>query len=418
MDREVHSRYREDYAAAERVGLAIYDLIDSDTMLEREIAALVRADKLKDAQKKAEKPSPIQIINELMRLSNIDIEISLEEKQKVMARRKGSTPYSVAELSDGERNAFLIAAGVLTAAPESLVLIDEPERHLHRSIIAPLLTLLFAKRPNCAFIISTHEVMLPLDHPHARTLLIRSCEYKESQADSWTVDLLDTDARIDDDLKRDILGARKKILFVEGTASSLDAPLYSLLFPQTTIIPKENCRDVEHAVKSLRDAANLHWVKVWGIIDNDRRSPEAIARLKGHNVYALPHFSVEALYFHPDMIRRVADRQAKVTGENPDDLCTRAVKGGIEAVRKQKSHMICDAAERLVRRKIFGDLPTREDIEKNDRVAIQVDVSAVRTAEEQQFERFLRRRKSRNAFAPLSASRKRCVILYRTQHRP
>ena len=150
-----------------------------------------------------------------MRLSNIPIEISLEEKQKIMARCKGGPPYSVAELSDGERNAFLIAADVLTAGPESLILIDEPERHLHRSIIAPLLTLLFAERQNCAFIISTHEVMLPLDHPHARTLLVRSCEYQQSQADSWTADLLDTDARIDDDLKRDILGARKKILFVE-----------------------------------------------------------------------------------------------------------------------------------------------------------------------------------------------------------
>ena len=74
-----------------------------------------------------------------MRLSNIPIEIAVEEGQKVVARKNGGAPYSIAELSDGERNAFLIAADVLTAKPGTLLLIDEPERHLHRSIISPLL---------------------------------------------------------------------------------------------------------------------------------------------------------------------------------------------------------------------------------------------------------------------------------------
>ena len=82
-----------------------------------------------------------------------------------MASKSGSKPYSIAQLSDGERNALLIATNVLTVKDGTLVLIDEPERHLHRSIISPLLTHLFAQRPECAFIVSTHDVMLPLDNP-------------------------------------------------------------------------------------------------------------------------------------------------------------------------------------------------------------------------------------------------------------
>jgi hypothetical protein len=46
-------------------------------------------------------------------------------------------------------------------------------------------------------------------------------------------------AEIDETLKRDLLGARRKMLFVEGTTRSLDAPLYSLLFPQVSVIPKK-----------------------------------------------------------------------------------------------------------------------------------------------------------------------------------
>ena len=49
----------------------------------------------------------------------------------------------MAQMSDGERAAAIIAATVLVADPGTLFLIDEPERHLHRSIIEPFLSALF-----------------------------------------------------------------------------------------------------------------------------------------------------------------------------------------------------------------------------------------------------------------------------------
>jgi hypothetical protein len=181
-----YARYRLDYAA-ERASIAIFDLIDADTMLARKIADLVRAGDTAGAEREATTPAPLQVINDLMRLSNIPIEISIEEGQRVVAKKSGGAGYSVAELSDGERNAFLIAADVLTAKPGALLLIDEPERHLHRAIISPLLSQLFDKRRDCAFIVSTHELMLPLDTPAASTLLVRGCEYAGSNVTAWTV---------------------------------------------------------------------------------------------------------------------------------------------------------------------------------------------------------------------------------------
>jgi len=119
QDQHERSRFTQEYAA-QRTGLAIYDLIDADTMLAREIADNFRAGDMEQANEKAKTPAPTQVINELMRLSNIPIEISLEGRQKVVARRNGGPPYSVAELSDGERNAFLIAADILTAPPPAV----------------------------------------------------------------------------------------------------------------------------------------------------------------------------------------------------------------------------------------------------------------------------------------------------------
>jgi ABC-type cobalamin/Fe3+-siderophores transport system ATPase subunit len=156
-DTSLEARWKDQYAA-QRPSIAIYDLIDAENVRARDIASAVDADNIDLAKTLSKKDSPIKVINELLRLSNLPIEISVKENEQVMARKLGGAPYSIAELSDGERNALLIASNVLTVKDGTLILIDEPERHLHRSIISPLLTLLFAKRSECAFIVSTHDV--------------------------------------------------------------------------------------------------------------------------------------------------------------------------------------------------------------------------------------------------------------------
>jgi ABC-type branched-subunit amino acid transport system ATPase component len=387
-DAQQHARYRLDYAA-ERTGVAIYDLIDSDTMLARKIAEFVRTGDTEGAVKEASAPSPIQVINELLRLSNIPIEISLEERQKIVARKNKGSSFSVAEISDGERNALLIAADILTAKPGTLLLIDEPERHLHRSIISPLLKLLFDKRKDCAFIVSTHELMLPLDTPEATTLLLRGCEFAGKKVTSWTTDLLEPGAPIGEDLKRDLLGARRKIIFVEGTEKSLDAPLYSLLFPDVSIIPKNGCREVEQAVRGLRGAAAMHWISTWGIVDNDQRSPEDVARLRSIGVWALGHYSVESLYYHSAIIKRLSKRQAELLGANLEELVTTAIGNAITATQLQKDHLVTSAVLRSARDGVLTNLPSRSEINTGDSVKIEVDVGTLRAAESARFDELI-----------------------------
>lgn len=389
QDAQPHARWRE-WNAGGRANMAIFDLIDADTMQERKIAAFVRGGDGAAAFKEAETPSPIQVINELMRLSNLPIEVSLEEGQKVVARKNGGAPYSVAELSDGERNAFLIAIEVLTAKPGTLILIDEPERHLHRSIISPLLKLLFDRRKDCAFIVSTHELMLPLDTPSASTLLVRGCEYQGKEVRAWTLDLIQPGVDIDDELKRDLLGGRRKMIFVEGAAQSLDVPLYSLLFPGVSVTPKLGCRDVEHAVRGLRAAANVHWVAAWGIVDNDQRTPEDVQRLRDAGVWALTHYSVEALYYHPAIISKIAKRQAALTGADADELVKSAMVEGVAAAKAQREHLVTSAVLRAARESLMAALPKRADVKAGaSTVKVEVNVGAMRAAEEERFDKLV-----------------------------
>lgn len=379
-DTSLESRWKDDYAT-QRASIAVYDLIDAENVRARSIAGAVDGDNIDLAKTLSKQDAPIKVINELLRLSNIPIEISVLESDQVLASKCGCAPYSIAELSDGERNALLIAATVLTVKNGTLLLIDEPERHLHRSIISPLLTLLFSKRDDCAFIVSTHDVLLPLDNPSARTLLIRGCTYVGSSVSGWDVDFIPPENEIDDDLKKDILGARRKLLFIEGTERSLDKPIYSLVFPSVSVVAKSSCRDVEHAVNSIRDSGNLHWLNAFGIVDNDRRTEADINRLKEKGIYALSVFSVESIYYHPRVQCHVAQRHAVVTGDDASLRLANANTAAIEAIRPHVQRLSERTAEKALREEFFRHLPRREEIASGNPINISVDVGNFVTRE-------------------------------------
>lgn len=387
-DAQAESRFRL-HNPAERASVAIYDLIDADTMLARQIADLVRSKEVDLAMKHAETPSPIKTINDLMKLSNIPVTIYVEKQQKIVARKNGGEPYSVAELSDGERNAFLIAADVLTAKPGSLIIIDEPERHLHRSIVTPLLKLLFINRHDCKFIISTHELTLPTDTGFAQIMLVRGCEYSNGSVTGWYADILPSEAEITDEDKIDILGSRRKIIFVEGGSASLDRPIYSLLFPGVSIVPKSSCREVERAVIGLRDAGGMHWLRAWGIIDNDQKDVAEISRLREIGIWALHHYSVESLYYNGDVIRRIAERQAKIIGGDSELLFNNAIAAAVRYAKENKKHLVKNAVQRAVRERIMGHFPSKNETISSDNIVINVPVADIKSRECQFFDQMV-----------------------------
>ena len=356
QDREDVSRYRDDYAA-ERASMTIYELIDAENVRAREITAHVDASNMNAAAEAARQEAPITVINELLRQSNIPITVSIRKNERLMASKNGGPEYSVAKLSDGERNALLIAGNVLTAPPNCLLIIDEPERHLHRSIISPLLSQLFACRSDCAFVVSTHDHDLPLSMPGSRVILLRSCTFAGSRVTSWEADEVPVGTPIDDSLKSDLLGARRNILFVEGTDSSLDKPMYSRVFPMASVIARGSCRQVERAVSALQADASLHWVRAFGIVDGDGRTPEDGHAKNTTAVYSLPYYAVEAIYYHPQIIARIAQRQARIMGDDASQLANQALSAAVKSIAGETERLSRKVAKKLARRKIIEQIP-------------------------------------------------------------
>lgn len=379
-DATPHSRWKDDYAA-QRANMAIYDLIDAENIRAREIAQAADANDMAKVAILAAKPSPLNKVNTLLKLSNLPIALKLEGQQ-VMASRNGGAKYDVAELSDGERNALLIASNVLTVSPGTLLIIDEPERHLHRSIISPLLSLLFKERTDCAFIVSTHDVMLAMDNPDGQKLLVRGCRHDNNkQVTAWEVDLVPAGGSIDDQLMQDVLGARRKVIFVEGTQSSLDLPIYATVFPAMSVIPKQSCVDVKNAVTGIRGAANSHWVQAFGIVDGDGRSPADLAALQQGGIYAVKAYSIESVYYHPEIQKRIAAIQVNAQGGDANTLIAAATSATIAVVQQHIDRLASRIVERDVREQIVKLIPSHQGLVINSVVSLNLDASPLLAAE-------------------------------------
>ena len=363
--------------AGTRIASVLFDLTVKENDLARRIMNLAFSGDEEDIKKITEAERPVfDKLNDLLRVGRLAVTIRNSAGEQILAQHRDvSEPYGMEQMSDGERSAVLLAASVLTAKSGTVLLIDEPERHLHRSIIEPFLTGLFEQRKDCPFVISTHEPALPLANSNSDVLIVRSCQWNGATATAWDVSLLENDAGLPEDVKRAILGSRRKILFVEGKAYSLDIQLYEALFPDISIRPVDSCEDVIKVVRGLRDSQQHHDVEAFGLIDGDNRNAEEVARLKEQGIHALNECSVESLYYCSDAMTAVSNWQAIGLGEDPAEMLETA-KTGVLATLGQAGlaeRLAARRCERIVRAKYQSMLPNWKSIVDRSDHPISVD---------------------------------------------
>lgn len=358
-DQQTQARWKDDFAA-QRSQATIFDLIDSENTEARKIADAARSGDMGVVQSLAATQAPISQMNEILQISNLDFQVEIAEGSKLNAKRNNHPPYSIAELSDGERNALLIIANVLTSPSNTLILLDEPERHLHRSIVSPLLSTLLTYREDCAFVISTHDVSLPLDQPKCSSLLVR--EYSHTPQQHWVADHIDAVEDMDEETAYAVLGSRRIIIFTEGAPSSLDLQVYQLLFPYASIRPVGSCVEVERIVRGIRASEGNHWISAFGIIDRDNRTDEECEKLQDEGIIPLSQYSVESLYYHPQTIRGVLARVAEVNGTDIEAAYTKMIDDVVKGFSDHQERMAARLVERRVRDSLLSRAPNWNQI--------------------------------------------------------
>ena len=339
-----------DYTGAETHAAVLFDLVAAENKRARSITKYVESGKIECAEKEvANFVSPFTRLNDLLALGTLGVSLDNHDDVEIMARKGSGPTFGIEKMSDGERNAVIMAATVLTVDPGTTLLIDEPERHLHRAIIAPFLSALFEQRQDCAFVVSTHELFLPAENPGARVLMTRSCTWAGDNPQAWDLEMLAQPAELPEELRLAVLGAKSRVLFVEGSSSSLDLPLYDALFPGLSVSPRGNCVDVERAVRGLRATGDRHHVEAYGVVDRDDLDDAAVEKLAMEGIFALAVRSVESLYYCSDAMRAVARHQADSMGLDAEKLAASAKRNALSAL-EQEEVIERMAARRCVRR--------------------------------------------------------------------
>lgn len=336
-----------------------------------------------------QKSSPINLLNTIFQAARMSVSFKFTDVG-LTAVRDGAQ-YQVDRLSDGERAALFLAAAVVNRRSGGIVIIDEPERHLHPSISAPLIAAAVRCRPNLSFVFASHDLNLIETLQVDNFIYVRNSTLINETPERRTYDFRHVSSleAISPDLKRDILGVRDKVMFVEGDTTSLDTPLYSNCFPGWKVAARGGHDKVQEAVRALNDNADLHWMEVVGIVDGDGRSQQEIDALKAAKIITLPVPTVENLFFLPEVVRKVIDTIVALEGGDASTIYASAESAVEQIVARDQSEIINRRTTWLTNRKLSESKVSVQDVRNGANSIPEIDISDIRTTVEQELQDFL-----------------------------
>lgn len=265
-----------------------------------------------------------------------------------------ASKYNASEMSDGERVIFYLAGEVICAPQNSIIIIDEPEMHIHTSLIKPYFDLLEIERPDCAFIYLTHNIDFAFTRQNAKKIWAKSYT-----TNVWDYEILDENMPIPEQLYLDVLGSRKPIIFLEGDNSSIDYELYEQVYDDKTLKPVGSCDKVVQVVKAFREQQGFHHIDSFGIIDRDRRQQVDVISLNRNGVWVLDVAEAENLLLIEPIVREIA----KHMGKDGDDVFNQVQQNIISFFANQiDSQILLHYKEKLRREYLALSNFTSQDI--------------------------------------------------------
>ncbi|EAP87161.1 AAA family ATPase [Croceibacter atlanticus] len=235
--------------------------------------------------------------------------ISCDDGINITAKSNDGRSYPAIQMSDGEKVMLYLIAQVLQSPKNGFIVVDEPEMYLHKTILKKLWDLLENERNDCIFIYLTHDLDFATSRTTAKKIWIKSFTHP----DKWDIEDIPTD-EIPETLLFELLGSRKNILFCEGVKGSIDERVYSILFPELTIMPVGSCFDVINHTKAFNKLQNVN-TKSYGLIDSDHHDTDRLDKLKESDIFSFKVAEVENLFLDSDFLKILA-QQILIDEEN------------------------------------------------------------------------------------------------------
>jgi ABC-type lipoprotein export system ATPase subunit len=225
--------------------------------------------------------------------------------------------YHGKEMSDGERVALYLMGQCLCAPSGSIFIIDEPELHLHSSIMKAMWDRLEAVKQDCLFVYITHDLNFASSRINATKIWIKEFDGK----DKWVWELIPKNDDIPEELLLELLGNRRSVIFCEGKKSGRDHNLYQSVYTDFHVVPVGGCEEVIKSVRSLNNNSSFSHIKAFGLIDRDYRTEEEIQGLVKSDIHCIAAATIENIFINEATLRAVATELEL----NPDDIIERAL---------------------------------------------------------------------------------------------
>lgn len=252
----------------------------------------------------------------------------------------GELQYSGQEMSDGEKVGLYLMAECLCVPQNFLIIIDEPELHLHRSIFNRLWEAIEKMRDDCAFIYVTHDFSFAAKRRNAKYLTVEKFDGK-----NWYYNEQFLSSEVPNDVIEDLLGAKEKILFIEGTGTSYDAALYNAIFPNIHVISCGGCTEVIRCVRAQKKYTEFTHVHAYGLIDRDFRPECEIDALETDDIFVVELAEIENFFIVPELLLLMIKRLGIVPPEDYEKCLAQLIQQISEIYAGQIESQIQKATE-------------------------------------------------------------------------
>lgn len=299
----------------------------------------------------------IDVLQRIWKFVFLQCDIYLDDGKvtAVRANEEDSREYKGRDMSDGERVALYLIAQTLSVPKDKTIIIDEPELHLHHSIMNRLWSSIENERQDCLFIYITHDTQFAANHKQAKKIWT-----KNFNGQYWDWEEV-TANELPEQLLLNIMGNRRQVLFVEGEADSYDTKLYSEIYKNYYVVPCGGCSKVIERTKSMKASPQLHDLKCYGIIDRDYRCEYEIEKLRNSDVYTINVAEVENLFIVEELLTAVNTMLGHTGITNVE-----AVKDYIinERYTREANRQICAAVVAELKYQLSNaDIPKKDDAE-------------------------------------------------------